>query len=105
LTRVPERSIGLSAPWLEEREEELVLETIRSGQLSLGPMIDRFEAALADRLDAPYVAAVSSGTAGLHLCMRLAGIGPGDEVVTPSLPPRTARCTKARRRSSRTSTR
>jgi perosamine synthetase len=74
----------LSAPWLGEREEELVLETLRSGQLSLGPMIDRFEAALADRLDAPYVAAVSSGTAGLHLCMRLAGIGPGDEVVTTS---------------------
>ena len=59
-----------------------MLETLRSGQLSLGPMIDRFEAALAERVGAPYVAAVSSGTAGLHLCMRLAGIGPGDEVVT-----------------------
>ncbi len=74
--------IGLSAPWLGEREEELVLETLRSGQLSLGPMVDRFEAALAERVGAPYVAAVSSGTAGLHLCMRLAGIAPGDEVVT-----------------------
>jgi perosamine synthetase len=59
-----------------------VLATLRSGQLSLGPMIDRFEAALAQRVEAPYVAAVSSGTAGLHLCMRLAGVGPGDEVVT-----------------------
>ena len=74
--------IGLSAPWIDGREEELVLETLRSGQLSLGPMVDRFEAALAERVEAPYVAAVSSGTAGLHLCMRLAGIGPGDEVVT-----------------------
>ena len=74
--------IGLSAPWIDEREEELVLDTLRSGQLSLGPMVDRFEAALAERVDAPYVAAVSSGTAGLHLCMRLTGIGPGDEVVT-----------------------
>jgi perosamine synthetase len=74
--------IGLSAPWIDEREEELVLETLRSGQLSLGPMVDRFESALAERVGAPYVAAVSSGTAGLHLCMRLAGIGPGDEVVT-----------------------
>ena len=72
----------LSAPWIDGREEELVLETLRSGQLSLGPMIDRFEEALAERVGAPYVAAVSSGTAGLHLCMRLAGIGPGDEVVT-----------------------
>ena len=74
--------IGLSAPWLEEREEELVLETLRSGQLSLGPMIDRFEQALAQRVGAPYVAAVSSGTAGLHLAVRLAGLGEGDEVVT-----------------------
>jgi perosamine synthetase len=45
-------------------------------------MIDRFERALAERLGAPYVAAVSSGTAGLHLCVRLAGLGPGDEAIT-----------------------
>jgi perosamine synthetase len=45
-------------------------------------MIDRFEEALATATGAPRVAAVSSGTAGLHLCMRLAGIEPGDEVVT-----------------------
>jgi perosamine synthetase len=76
------RPIPLSAPWIDGREEELVLETLRSGQLSLGPMIDRFEEALAARVEAPHVAAVSSGTAGLHLCMRLAGVGPGDEVVT-----------------------
>jgi perosamine synthetase len=76
------RTIPLSAPWIDGREEELVLETLRSGQLSLGPMVDRFEAALAGRVGSPHVAAVSSGTAGLHLCMRLAGVGPGDEVVT-----------------------
>jgi perosamine synthetase len=76
------RQIPLSAPWIDGREEELVVETLRSGQLSLGPMIDRFEEALAAATGAPYVAAVSSGTAGLHLCMRLAGIAPGDEVVT-----------------------
>jgi perosamine synthetase len=74
--------IPLSAPWIDGREEELVLETLRSGRLSLGPMTDRFERALAERVEAPYVAAVSSGTAGLHLCMRLVGIEPGDEVVT-----------------------
>jgi perosamine synthetase len=74
--------IGLSAPFLEEREEELVLEVLRSGRLSLGPMVDRFERALGERVGAPYVAAVSSGTAGLHLAVRLAGLGPGDEVIT-----------------------
>jgi perosamine synthetase len=76
------RPIGLSAPWIDAREEELVLEVLRSGRLSLGPMIDRFEQALAERIEAPRVAAVSSGTAGLHLCVRMAGVGPGDEVVT-----------------------
>ena len=76
------REIPLSAPWIDGREEALVLEVLRSGRLSLGPMIDRFEAALAERVGASHVAAVSSGTAGLHLCVRLAGIGPGDEVVT-----------------------
>lgn len=74
--------IGLSAPWIGEREEELVLEALRSGRLSLGPMVDRFEQALAERVGGAHVAAVSSGTAGLHLAVRLAGIGAGDEVVT-----------------------
>ena len=59
-----------------------MLEVLRSGQLSLGPTGPRFEALLADAVGAPHCAAVSSGTAGLHLCMRLAGVGPGDEVIT-----------------------
>ena len=74
--------INLSAPWIDERDEELVLEVMRSGWLSLGPTGPRFESMLAERVDAPHAAAVSSGTAGLHLCMRLAGVGPGDEVIT-----------------------
>jgi dTDP-4-amino-4,6-dideoxygalactose transaminase len=45
-------------------------------------MVDRFERALAERVEAPFVAAVSSGTAGLHLAVRLVGLGEGDEVVT-----------------------
>jgi perosamine synthetase len=76
------RRINLSAPWIDERDEELVLEVLRSGHLSLGPTGPRFEAVLAEAVGAPYCAAVSSGTAGLHLCMRLAGVGPGDEVIT-----------------------
>src|SRR5256714_5546920 len=65
-----------------EREEELVLEVLRSGRLSLGPTIDRFEELIAERIGAPYAAAVSSGTAGLHLLSHIAGLGPGDEVIT-----------------------
>ena len=63
------REIPLSRPWLDEREEELVLEVLRSGRLSLGPWIDRFEEQVAERVGAPYAAALSSGTAGLHLAL------------------------------------
>ena len=76
------RRVPLSAPWLDERDEELVLETLRSGWLSLGPTGPRFEELLAEAAGARHCAAVSSGTAGLHLSMRLAGVGPGDEVIT-----------------------
>lgn len=74
--------VGLSAPWLDEREEELVVDVLRSGRLSLGPWIDRFEERCAEAVGAPFAAAVSSGTAGLHLLCVAAGIGPGDEVIT-----------------------
>ena len=76
------RRVPLAGPWLGECEEELVLEVLRSGSLSLGPTGPRFEEQFADYVGAPWCAAVSSGTAGLHLCMRLADVGPGDEVVT-----------------------
>jgi perosamine synthetase len=79
------REIPLSRPWLDEREEELVLEVLRSGRLSLGPWIDRFEEEVAARVGAPYAAALSSGTAGLHLLCQIAGLGPGDEVITSPL--------------------
>jgi perosamine synthetase len=79
------REIPLARPYLDEREEELVLEVLRSGRLSLGPTIEEFERLVAERVGAPYAAAVSSGTAGLHLLCRAAGIRPGDEVITSTL--------------------
>jgi perosamine synthetase len=82
VTETARGTVPLSGAWLDEREEELVLEVLRSGRLSLGPTIDRFEEALAEAVGAPYAAAVSSGTAGLHLLCRIAGVGPGDEVIT-----------------------
>jgi perosamine synthetase len=74
--------IPLARPVLGEREEQLVLEVLRSGQLSLGPLGPRFERAFAEHLGVSHASAVSSGTAGLHLSVRAAGIEPGDEVVT-----------------------
>ena len=76
------RQVALSSPWLDEREEELVRDVLRSGRLSLGPTIDRFEELFAEAVGAPYAAAVSSGTAGLHLLSVAAGIQPGDEFIT-----------------------
>jgi perosamine synthetase len=74
--------VQLSRPYLDEREEELVLEVLRSGRLSLGPAIDRFEELFAERTGAPFAAALTSGTAALHLLCHSAGFGPGDEVIT-----------------------
>ena len=74
--------IPLARPDLGPREEELVLETLRSGRLALGPRLGEFEDGLAARLGVEHVSAVSSGTTGLHLAIRAAGIQAGDEVVT-----------------------
>ena len=74
--------IPLARPDLGAREEELVLEVLRSGRLSLGPLLERFERDFAAWLGVPDAVAVSSGTAGLHLGVRALGWGAGDEVVT-----------------------
>ncbi len=74
--------IPLARPDIGPREQELVLEVLRSGQLSLGPMQDEFERRFAAAIGAEDAVAVSSGTAALHLGVRDLGWGPGDEVVT-----------------------
>jgi perosamine synthetase len=74
--------IPLARPSIGPAEEARVLETLRSGRLSLGPLLPAFEDALSGRLGGRPVSAVSSGTAGLHLAVRAAGIQAGDEVVT-----------------------
>jgi perosamine synthetase len=74
--------IPLAKPDIGEREEELLLEVLRSGRLSLGPMLERFEQDFAAWLGVDDAAAVSSGTAALHLGVRAMEWGRGDEVVT-----------------------
>lgn len=74
--------IPLARPVIGRREEELVLEALRSGRLSLGPLLERFERDFADRLGVAEAVAVSSGTAALHLGVRALGWGRGDEVLT-----------------------
>ncbi|HEX8878157.1 MAG TPA: DegT/DnrJ/EryC1/StrS family aminotransferase [Phycisphaerales bacterium] len=74
--------IPLSRPDITNLEEEMVLQTLRSGRLSIGPMVERFETALAARVGVRHAVAVNSGTSGLHLVMKALNIGPGDEVIT-----------------------
>ena len=74
--------IPLSRPSIGAREEQLVLDALRSGRLALGPRMASFEAAFAAASGTSHVSAVSSGTAALHLAIRAAGIEPGDDVVT-----------------------
>lgn len=76
--------IPLSAPDVQEEEIEMVAAVLRTRQLSLGPKLEQFEQAIAGYIGIENAIGVSSGTAGLHLCVRALGIGAGDEVIVPS---------------------
>jgi perosamine synthetase len=76
--------IPLSGPDITQVEIDAVVSVMRSGRLSLGPKLEEFERAVANYVNAPFAAAVSSGTAGLHLMIRALGIGERDEVIIPS---------------------
>ncbi len=74
--------IPLAAPDVGEEEIAAVTAVLRTPWLSRGPRLAEFERAFAARVGVPDAVAVSSGTAGLHLCVRAAGITAGDEVIT-----------------------
>ena len=73
--------LDLARPEIGPEEEALVLEVLRSGRLSLGPMLERFERDFADWLGVDDAIAMNSGTTALHLGVRALGWGEGDEVV------------------------
>jgi dTDP-4-amino-4,6-dideoxygalactose transaminase len=76
----------LSPPHMSGRERELVGEAFDTNWIApVGPMIDLFEQQLGALLDIPHVAALSSGTAALHLALRIAEIGQDDIVWCPSM--------------------
>jgi len=74
--------IYLSRPDITEKEIEAVCAVLRTPNLSLGPKVAEFEAALAEYIGRRRAVAVNSGTSGLFLCILSLGIGPGDEVIT-----------------------
>lgn len=80
-----EGMIPVARPAFGIEEEAAVVETLRSGWVTQGPRVAEFERAFATALGQPEAVAVSSCTAGLHLILHALGLGPGDEVVVPSL--------------------
>jgi len=75
-------TIPMSSPDLSEAERQAVAEVLRTPYLSMGSEIQAFEAAFQAFTGCKYAIGVSSGTAGLHLCVRAAGISDGDLVIT-----------------------
>lgn len=79
--------IPVFKPLLGEEEKEAAAAAIDLGWLGMGSYVDEFEQGLAELLELGpdrYVAAVSTGHAALHLGLLVAGVGPGDEVITPA---------------------
>ena len=74
--------IPMSSPDLTDLERDAVLAVLRTPRLSMGPQIEAFEAAVARQVGARHAIAVSSGTSGLHIAVRLTGIRDGDLVLT-----------------------
>jgi len=78
--------IPVTSPYFDEREAELLKECIISGWVSSGgPFVDKFENMVAEHSGTKYAISCSSGTSGLHLALLANNIGPGDEVIVPSL--------------------
>ncbi len=76
--------IRLARPAVGEAELAAVAEVVRTGPLTMGPKVEEFEAAVAGAVGTAHAAAVSSGTAALHLALLALEIGPGDEVIVPA---------------------
>jgi dTDP-4-amino-4,6-dideoxygalactose transaminase len=79
------KKIPVMLPDLGEEEALAAAEAVRSGWVAQGPRVAEFEKAFAAEVGAEYGVAVSSCTTGLHLALIVVGVGPGDEVIVPSL--------------------
>ena len=78
-------TIPVMRPWLGPEEAQAAADAVTSGWIAQGPRIAEFEEAFAQTVGASHAVAVSSCTTGLHLALVVLGVGPGDDVVVPSL--------------------
>ena len=69
----------------DSQEEQAVLEVLRSKWISTGPKVKEFEELFSDKLGVNHSLALTNCTVALHLAMLISNIGPGDEVICPSL--------------------
>jgi len=76
--------IPISKPDIGSREEQAVLDVLRSGMIAMGPKTAEFETAWADYCGVRHAVLMANGTVTLEAILRALGIGPGDEVVTVS---------------------
>jgi perosamine synthetase len=77
--------IPVMVPWLGAEEQQAAAAAIASGWIAQGPRVAQFEQRFAERIGVEHAVAVSSCTTGLHLALHVAGVGPDDDVVVPSL--------------------
>ncbi|MGB2866015.1 MAG: aminotransferase class I/II-fold pyridoxal phosphate-dependent enzyme [Sedimentisphaerales bacterium] len=77
--------LPFSRPSITEANIAAVGDVLRSGWITTGPKVAEFERRFCDYVGCPEAVALSSATAGMHLVLKALGIGPGDEVITPSM--------------------
>ncbi len=82
---IPSKMIPVARPYIGGEEEKAVVDALRSGWITQGPRVAEFEKKFSEYIGCSNAVAVSSCTTALHLALIACGVGPGDEVICPSL--------------------